>query len=79
MKKKIGSLVLIGFASDPGPLRVFTRSHDDPFRVLHPEPEASWSMYRIRIPVTRLGGEPADSTQGDADPESIDQNGKSTP
>ncbi|MEK6797686.1 MAG: hypothetical protein AABZ12_01835 [Planctomycetota bacterium] len=74
-----GSLVLIGFASDPGPLRVFTRSHDDPFRVLHPEPEASWSMYRIRIPVTRLGGEPADSTQGDADPESIDQNGKSTP
>ncbi len=49
-----GSVVLVGFAADPGPVRLFTRSGSDRFTVLQPENDHSWTMYRIRIPVTRL-------------------------
>jgi len=49
-----GSVVLIGFAEDPGPMRLFVRSGDRPYRPLPPEAWASWTMYRIRIPMTRL-------------------------
>jgi hypothetical protein len=49
-----GMAVLIGFADDPGPLRLFTRTGDRDFRVLEPEANYSWSMWRIRIPIVRL-------------------------
>jgi len=45
------SAVLIGFAQDPGPTRLFRRSGDRRFRMIEPEHEYSWTMYRIRIPV----------------------------
>lgn len=48
------SVILIGFADDPGPVRLFHRTGDRPYRVLKPEPKKSWTMYRIRIPVTLL-------------------------
>ena len=51
--------VLVGFANDPGPVRLATRRHtaggDGRFRVVSPDQEASWTMYRIRIPVTMSG------------------------
>lgn len=65
---QLGEAVLIGFADDPGPLRLFTRTGDRPFRVLEPEMRSSWSMYRVRIPLTVLGtasaeaDEPPDTT-----------------
>lgn len=49
------TLVLIGFADDPGPVRLFRRTGDRKYTVLKPDPEHSWTMYRIRIPVTLLG------------------------
>ncbi len=50
------SVILIGFADDPGPVRLFRRTGDRPFRALTPADHASWTMYRIRIPVTLVGG-----------------------
>jgi hypothetical protein len=50
------SLVLIGFAADPGPVRLFRRTGDAAFRPLEPDVDASWTMYRIRIPTTVLRG-----------------------
>ncbi len=44
------SLVLIGFAKDPGPVRLFRRTGERPFRILEPDRRKSWTMYRIRIP-----------------------------
>ncbi|MBI4718946.1 MAG: hypothetical protein HY763_14160 [Planctomycetes bacterium] len=55
-----GSMVLIGFAADPGPARLFLREGDRPFRALEPERRHSWAMYRIRIPVTVMDQAPAD-------------------
>jgi hypothetical protein len=49
-----GSVVLIGFTSDPGPIRLFARTGDRAFKPIPPEASASWSMYRIRLPLTRL-------------------------
>ena len=49
-----GSLVLIGFAADPGPVRLFARSGDRAYKPVPPEASASWTMYRIRIPITKL-------------------------
>ena len=53
-----GSLVLIGFAADPGPVRLFARVGDRAYRPVPPEASASWTMYRIRIPFTKLEGAP---------------------
>ena len=49
------SVILIGFAEDPGPVRLFRNTGDRPWRMLEPDADKSWTMYRIRIPVTRLG------------------------
>lgn len=48
------TIILIGFAEDPGPMRLFRRSGDRPYRLLKPDVRKSWSMYRIRIPVTLI-------------------------
>jgi hypothetical protein len=45
------SVMLIGFADEPGPVRLFRRAGDRPYRMLEPDPDRSWTMYRIRIPV----------------------------
>ncbi len=47
--------ILIGFTQDPGPTRLFRRSGTNRYRVIEPEPEYSWTMYRIRIPITDGG------------------------
>lgn len=49
------SMILLGFAEDPGPVRLFRRTGDRAYRVLEPEAGKSWTMYRIRIPVAVLG------------------------
>ncbi len=49
-----GSLVLVGFAADPGPIRLFARSGDRAYKPVAPEGSASWTMYRIRIPLSKL-------------------------
>ena len=51
---EVGGLVLIGFAADPGPVRLFARSGDRAYKPVSPEASASWTMYRIRIPITKL-------------------------
>ena len=51
-----GTVMLLGFSDDPGPVRLFRRSGDDPFRPLAPDIENSWTMYRFRIPATLLPG-----------------------
>ena len=50
------SAVLIGFADDPGPIRLFHRTRDRSYRPLEPEEHHSKAMYRIHIPVTLRGG-----------------------
>ncbi|UCE60606.1 MAG: hypothetical protein JSU63_02425 [Phycisphaerales bacterium] len=45
-----GSAVLIGFAKDPGPMRLFRREGNRSYTMLKPDADRSWSMYRIRIP-----------------------------
>lgn len=54
--------VFIGFTEDPGPVRLFRRSGDRPFALLKPDPDHSWAMYRIQIPVTvyAASGEPGE-------------------
>lgn len=52
-----GAAVLIGFADDPGPMRLFIRGGERDFRVLEPEEDYSWSMWRVRIPIVRLDRE----------------------
>ena len=47
--------LLIGFADDPGPVRLATRRGDRDFRVVEPETRQSWTMYRFRIPVDARG------------------------
>ena len=51
---EMGSIMLIGFAADPGPIRLFTRLGDRSYKPVQPEASASWTMYRIRIPITKL-------------------------
>ena len=46
-----GCVILIGFAEDPGPIRLFRREGDRKYSPLEPDPRKSWTMYRIRIPV----------------------------
>ncbi len=50
----VGSAVLIGFAEDPGPVRLFRRAGDAPYHMLTPDPDHSWTMYRIHISVRLL-------------------------
>ena len=56
---------MIGFADDPGPVRLFSRQGDRPYKICEPDPKRSWTMYRIRIPITVLGR----PTPGDEDAE----------
>lgn len=49
-----GNAILIGFADDPGPMRLFTRSGARAFAVQEPDAEKSWTMYRVHIPVDRV-------------------------
>lgn len=52
-----GQAVLIGFADDPGPVRLFTRTRGiEEFGVLEPEAGSSWTMYRVRLPLIRAAG-----------------------
>lgn len=44
------SVFLVGFADDPGPVRLFRRTGNGRFRSLKPDLVYSKSMYRIRIP-----------------------------
>lgn len=48
------TMILIGFADHPGPMKLFYRSGDRPYRPLEPDLRKSWSMYRIKLPVTIL-------------------------
>jgi len=59
------AVMLIGFADDPGPVRLFRRAGDGPYRMLEPDPDRSWTMYRIRIPVTLHEVEAEDEDQTD--------------
>lgn len=47
--------VLIGFARDPGPIRLASRpgGSEREFHVITPDRDQSWTMYRIVIPVRR--------------------------
>ena len=56
------SVILLGFTADPGPMRLFRRTCDSSYRPLNPDTDASWTMYRIRIPVTLVSG-PGDGGQ----------------
>ena len=62
-----GSVILIGFADDPGPVRLFRRVADRPYRMLKPDPDHSWTMYRIRIPVTLHEAPPVDEADDELD------------
>ncbi|MFQ5590874.1 MAG: hypothetical protein ACE5HE_06915 [Phycisphaerae bacterium] len=53
-----GSVILIGFANDPGPIRLFGRRGDHGYRPIKPDPRRSWTMFRIRVPTTEVQGEP---------------------
>lgn len=53
-----GSVILVGFAAGPGPIRLFSRTGDRDFRPLTPESAESWCMYRIRIPTMVLPAAP---------------------
>jgi len=52
------SAVLIGFAADPGPVRLAVRRGDRSFRPVSPDRYASWTMYRFRFPLNVPGGTP---------------------
>jgi hypothetical protein len=49
---------LLGFAEHPGPIRLFRRQGDRPYSPLEPEATKTWTMYRIRIPVTLAANNP---------------------
>ena len=48
--------ILVGFADDPGPVRLATRraSSSGAFRQVATEAEPSWTMYRFRVPVQNV-------------------------
>ncbi len=60
-------VVLIGFAEDPGPVRLYRRSGDRTFRPLTPDSQKSRTMYRVRIPVTLLRGGSTDEDEDELD------------
>jgi hypothetical protein len=51
-----GSAILIGFADDSGPARLFRREDDRKFQLLQPDERYSLTMYRVRIPIRVLEG-----------------------
>lgn len=53
---KRDTVILIGFADDPGPARLFYRSGDERFAMVDPEPGHAKTMYRFTIPVEVVGG-----------------------
>ncbi len=57
--------VLIGFADDPGPVRLFRRSGERPYSMITPDARRSWTMYRIRIPLTLLEADPSEEDSSD--------------
>ena len=44
------SVYLIGFAEDPGPVRLAARRSGS-YKTIYPQKNRSWTMYRIRIPI----------------------------
>ena len=65
------SVILIGFAEDPGPVRLFRRRGDRPFKACEPDVGHSWTMYRFRIPAIVLDP-PGRTTDQDEDPYDLD-------
>jgi len=55
------SVFLVGFADDPGPIRLFSRSGRGRYRPIKPDADHSKTMYRIRIPAIVQGRADADS------------------
>jgi hypothetical protein len=56
--------ILVGFAEDPGPIRLFRRAGDGAYKPIEPEAENSTTMYRVRIPVTVVQREAGDEDAG---------------
>jgi len=48
------SVYLMGFAREPGPIRLCRRQGSRAYSSVEPEPGNSWTVYRIRIPVTLI-------------------------
>jgi hypothetical protein len=44
-----GTVVLVGFAEGPGPVRLCARKGSRPYRAV--TPDRTWTMYRVVIPV----------------------------
>lgn len=64
-----GNAILIGFAAQPGPVRLFLREDDSsPYRLMIPEAGRSSTVYRIRLPLTDLGGDFDVPAKADAEP-----------
>ncbi len=61
------TVFLIGFADDPGPIRLFRRTSDRAYRILNPDERKSWTMYRIRIPVTLYDAQKKDEEEDELD------------
>ena len=57
------SVLLVGFADDPGPPRLFRRVGDRPYTRIEPDPEKSWSMYRVRLPAIWSRGSASDEDE----------------
>ncbi|MFQ5495153.1 MAG: hypothetical protein ACE5EX_07200, partial [Phycisphaerae bacterium] len=54
------SVSLVGFAVDPGPVRLFRRVKERPYRPLEPDPRKSWTLYRIRLPAMVVASDDED-------------------
>lgn len=52
-------IVLIGFADDPGPVRLFRREGNRPFSRIEPREGRSLTVYRVRIPVNQRSADAA--------------------
>ena len=61
------SVYLLGFADDPGPVRLFSRVGTRRFRPLPPDLAYSKSMYRIRIPAS------VSSSRREEEPDELDE------
>lgn len=51
-----GVAILIGFADNPGPARLFRREGERKFQLLKPDERYSMTMYRVHIPIRVLEG-----------------------
>lgn len=56
--------ILVGFAKDPGPMRLFRRTGERSYRPLEPDEGHSTTLYRIRIPVRWPGQQAVDDGHG---------------